>query len=88
MIPLMFLNATVDSVNGWVWGMPLIILCLGMGLFFSLWTRFLQVRHIKDMVTQLWQGETSESGISSFQGFAMALGGRVGVAVLKDTRPR
>ncbi|HAH06741.1 MAG TPA: sodium:alanine symporter [Elusimicrobia bacterium] len=74
----MELASIVDLVNGWVWGTPLVVLCLGAGVFFSFWTRFLQVRHIKDMVTQLWQGKTSESGISSFQGFAMALGGRVG----------
>ncbi|NTV72789.1 MAG: alanine:cation symporter family protein [Holophaga sp.] len=68
----------VDSINGWIWGLPLILLCLGAGVFFSVWTRFLQVRHFKGMVSQLWNGQSSESGISSFQGFAMALGGRVG----------
>ncbi|MDP2877703.1 MAG: alanine/glycine:cation symporter family protein [Holophaga sp.] len=71
-------QALVDRINGWVWGMPLILLCLGAGVFFSFWTRFLQVRHIKGMIMQLWHGKSSESGISSFQGFAMALGGRVG----------
>lgn len=70
--------ALVDAINNRVWGMPLVILCLGTGVVFSLWTRFLQVRHFRAMVGQLWKGKTSESGISSFQGFAMALGGRVG----------
>jgi AGCS family alanine or glycine:cation symporter len=74
----MDLHALVDRLNGWVWGMPLVVLCLGAGVVFSMWTRFLQVRHIKGMVTQLWKGQASDSGISSFQGFAMALGGRVG----------
>lgn len=74
----MDLSLLIDSINGKVWGTPLILLCLGAGLLFSLWTRFLQVRHLKAMVTQLFKGQASESGISSFQGFAMALGGRVG----------
>jgi len=74
----MDLHALVDHLNGWVWGLPLVLLCLGAGVVFSVWTRFLQVRHLKGMVTQLWQGQASASGISSFQGFAMALGGRVG----------
>ena len=74
----MELHALVDRINGWVWGMPLVLLCLGTGVLFSVWTRFLQVRHLKGMVKQLWQGQASDSGISSFQGFAMALGGRVG----------
>lgn len=71
-------QAVVDTINSFVWGPPLIILCLGAGVYFSLRTRFLQVRLIKDMVRKLLGGKTSKSGISSFQGFAMALGGRVG----------
>ena len=74
----MNLHALVDTLNGWLWGLPLVLLCLGAGVVFSVWTRFLQVRHFKGMIQQLWQGQASESGISSFQGFAMALGGRVG----------
>lgn len=74
----MDLHALVDHLNGWVWGLPLVLLCLGAGVVFSIWTRFLQVRHLKGMVTQLWTGQSSAAGISSFQGFAMALGGRVG----------
>jgi len=75
---LLDLHALIDVVNSWVWGYPLVFLCLGAGVFFSVWTRFLQIRHIKGMVKQLWAGEASDKGISSFQGFAMALGGRVG----------
>ena len=74
----MDLHVLVDRINGWVWGMPLVALCLGTGVLFSVWTRFLQLRHLRAMVTQLWRGQASDSGISSFQGFAMALGGRVG----------
>ncbi len=68
----------VDLINSYVWSTPLVLLCLGAGVYFSIRTRFLQVRLIKDMVGQLFRGRSSKSGISSFQGFAMALGGRVG----------
>jgi len=74
----MSLQHLVDLVNRYVWSTPLVLLCLGAGIYFSIRTRFLQVRLIKDMVGQLWQGKSSQSGVSSFQGFAMALGGRVG----------
>ncbi len=74
----MDLQKIIDAVYGYVWGYPLVILCLGAGIFFSIRTRFLQVRLIKDMVGQLWRGTSSKKGVSSFQGFAMALGGRVG----------
>lgn len=68
----------VDQISSFLWSTPVIVLCLGTGIYFSFRTRFLQVRLIKDMVSQLWHGQSSASGVSSFQGFAMALGGRVG----------
>jgi len=72
------LQAIVDTISGYVWSAPLVVLCLGAGVYFSIRTRFLQVRLIKDMVGQLFKGQASKRGVSSFQGFAMALGGRVG----------
>jgi AGCS family alanine or glycine:cation symporter len=75
----MNLQQLVDLINSYVWSTPLVLLCLGTGIYFSIRTRFLQVRLIKDMVTQLFQGQASQSGVSSFQGFAMALGGRIGI---------
>ena len=74
----MNLQQVVDLINSYVWSTPLVLLCLGTGIYFSIRTRFLQVRLIKDMVGQLFKGQASQSGVSSFQGFAMALGGRVG----------
>jgi AGCS family alanine or glycine:cation symporter len=74
----MDLQVIVDQINGYVWSFPLVVLCLGAGVYFSVRTRFLQVRLIKDMVGQLLRGQSSRRGVSSFQGFAMALGGRVG----------
>lgn len=72
---LLKLSADLDN---FFWGPVMIYLCLGAGIYFSLRMMFPQVRLIKDMVHQLFHGESSESGVSSFQGFAMALGGRVG----------
>jgi AGCS family alanine or glycine:cation symporter len=75
----MNLQQWVDLINSYVWSTPLIFLCIGAGIYFSIRTRFLQVRLIKDMVGQLFKGQASQSGVSSFQGFAMALGGRIGI---------
>lgn len=68
----------VNSINNVVWSSALIWLCLGAGIYFSLRTRFSQVRHIKEMVRLLFIGKKSEQGISSFQGFCTALAGRIG----------
>lgn len=70
--------ALTGKIAGLLWSKGLIYLCLGAGIYFSVLMKFPQIRLIKDMVTQLVGGKSSEKGVSSFQGFAMALGGRVG----------
>ncbi|GHG04828.1 sodium:alanine symporter [Deinococcus piscis] len=68
----------VNTLNGWVWSPALIYLCLGVGLYFSIRTGFLQVRHFGEMIRLLRDGRSSNEGVSSFQALAMALAGRVG----------
>ncbi|MBO8165141.1 MAG: alanine:cation symporter family protein [Brevibacillus sp.] len=63
----------------------MIYLCLGVGLFFSLITRFLQVRHLKDMVLLMFKGKSSDAGVSSFQALSIALSGRVGTGNIAGT---
>ncbi len=64
--------------NDVFWSTPVIYILLGVGLIFSILTRFLQVRHIKDMVKLMFQGKSSSAGVSSFQALAISLSGRVG----------
>ena len=73
------MEAFVSAVNDVVWSDALIYLCLGAGLFYSVLTRFAQVRHFKEMCKLLFSPNTSEKGISSFQALAVSLSGRVGV---------
>jgi AGCS family alanine or glycine:cation symporter len=68
----------VDSLNGIIWSPVLVYLCLGAGLFFSILTRFAQVRLFGEMVRLLFRGRSTEAGISSFQALAVSLSGRVG----------
>lgn len=74
----MGLEELVSQINGWVWSPALIYLCLGVGLYFSLRGRFLQVRHFSRMIRLLLDGKSSDQGVSSFQALAMSLAGRVG----------
>jgi AGCS family alanine or glycine:cation symporter len=68
----------VSEVSSFVWGVPIIVFLMATGLYFSFRTRFLQVRYFKRMILMLFHGKSSESGISSFQAFSLALSGRVG----------
>lgn len=68
----------VATINDYVWSEALIYLCLGAGLFFSILTRFAQVRHFKEMLRLLFSNKESDRGISSFQALSVSLSGRVG----------
>ncbi|KVT53813.1 alanine/glycine:cation symporter family protein [Burkholderia ubonensis] len=72
------MNQLVDTVNGIVWSPALIFLCLAAGLYFSVRTRFAQVRHFVEMLRLMRAGKASDAGISSFQALALSLSGRVG----------
>jgi AGCS family alanine or glycine:cation symporter len=69
----------VDFLNGLIWSKALIALCLGAGVYFSIRTRFLQVRQFKEMARLTFKGQKSDAGVSSFQALAMSLSGRVGI---------
>lgn len=72
------MNELVSAINGVIWSPALIFLCLGVGLYFSLRSRFMQLRHIKHMITLMFQGGATDAGVSSFQALTMTLAGRVG----------
>lgn len=72
------LNDIASFLNGFLWSPVLVYIAIGVGLFLSIGLKFPQFRLIKEMVRQLAKGSSSENGVSSFQGFAMSLGGRVG----------
>ncbi|MEW6762227.1 MAG: alanine/glycine:cation symporter family protein [Pseudomonadota bacterium] len=72
------MNELVNLINGWVWSPALIALCLGAGLYFSIRSRFLQLRHVREMTRLMMDGKSSDQGVSSFQALTMTLAGRVG----------
>ena len=80
------LEKIVNAVNDIVWSPVLVVLLVGAGLYFSVRTRFVQLRRIGQMVRLLFRkreanGETDakkRKGVSSFEAFCIALSGRVG----------
>lgn len=73
------MDEIITFLNSCVWSWPLVGLCLLGALYFSIGTRFVQVRHLGEMVRLLFKNDkTKKEGISSFQAFALALSGRVG----------
>jgi AGCS family alanine or glycine:cation symporter len=68
----------VSTLNGIIWSPALIYLCLAAGLFYTCWTRMVQVRQIREMWRLLLSNKSSAMGISSFQALTVSLSGRVG----------
>ncbi|MGM8212509.1 alanine/glycine:cation symporter family protein [Virgibacillus sp. W0430] len=68
----------ISKITDLLWASPLTYFILIGSLIFSIMTRFTQVRHFKNMVRTMFRGKSSESGISPFQAFTLALSGRVG----------
>ena len=79
------MESIVSFLNDIFWGPWFIYGIMLVGLFFSIITRFLQVRHIKEMFKLMFKGEKSEKGISSFQALSIALSGRVGTGNIAGT---
>lgn len=69
----------VESINAVIWSDALIFMCLAAGLWFSLRTRFMQLRGFTEMVRLTIAGEKSDAGVSSFQALAMSMAGRMGI---------
>ena len=81
-----FLNYLIDKGNTILWSYVLIVMLIGIGLYFTFRLKFVQFRMIKEMVRLLGEGISSNNGekkgVSSFQAFAISTASRVGVGNL------
>lgn len=73
------------EVAGILWSTPMIVFCLAVGLLFTILTKVVQVRLFKDMIKNIFAGEKSSAGVSSFQALAISLSGRVGTGNIAGT---
>ena len=63
-----------DALYTWC----LIYMLAGAGIYFTIRTRFVQLRLLKDCFTCMFEKKSSENGISSFQALMIATASRVG----------
>jgi alanine or glycine:cation symporter, AGCS family len=68
------INPLSNALNGLV----LVYLLLGVGIYFTVRTRFIQIRYFGRMLRQLRRSHRQDGGISSFQAFCVGLASRVG----------
>lgn len=65
------------KIAGILWATPMVILIIGVGLLFTIGTKGVQFRRIKDMFKSV-KGGKKDVGISSLSSFLVSVGGRVG----------
>ena len=74
------LAASLQTAADWITVHITMWVLIATGLFLTVITRGVQVRHLPDMVRQVGGSRSgAEGGISSFQAFAISLAARVGV---------
>ena len=76
----MCMNDILAKINDIIWSPALVVLLVGAGLYFSIRSRFVQVRRLPDMLRLVSPGHArkKDEGLSSFEAFCVTLSGRVG----------
>lgn len=80
-----FFNEIIAFTNDILWSYLLIALLIGVGLYFTVRTKFVQVRLLGEMFRLMGEGVGSskqKEGISSFQAFSISTASRVGTGNL------
>lgn len=73
-------TAWLGGLNDWLYTWVMILALVGTGIFLTIRTRALQLRHFVGMAKYLTQSRRgSRGGISSFQAFAMGMSTRIGI---------
>ncbi len=77
-----FLVLMTSDIDNFMYTYILVALLVFTGLYFTIRTRFVQIRYLKDMVVQLFEKRVNKGGraISSFQAMMVSTGSRVGTA--------
>ena len=77
-----WLSNVVSVINGYLWSYVLIAMLIGLGLWFSIRTKFVQIVQLREMCRLVTEGASAkprEGHISTFQAFCVSTASRVGV---------
>jgi len=76
--------AANDWLNNLVWGLPMLVMIVGTGLYFTIRLKFVQFTNFGRACREIWYkvrnpGETDEGDISPFKALSTAIASTVGV---------
>ena len=75
-----FITESIKALNGIVWGVPMLVLILGVGVYLMIGLKFMPIVKIKHGFSRLWQGRKSEEegDISPFNALMTSLSATIG----------
>ena len=73
------MNEILTKINDLAWSMPLVILIVGAGIYFSVRMKFPQFRYFKEMIRIMSSGGDSKEGLSPLKTFIFTAARSVGV---------
>lgn len=73
-----FINWVIGPINDLIWSYLLIALLLAIGIYFTIRTRFIQIRLFKEMLRVTIEKNPGNDGVSAFQAFTISAASRVG----------
>ncbi|MGL5368907.1 MAG: alanine/glycine:cation symporter family protein [Cetobacterium somerae] len=76
------LNSLINFFNDILWGYVLIVMLLFVGTYFTLKTKFVQIRYFGQMIKILGDSVGHKGGVSSFKAFCISTASRVGTGNL------
>ncbi len=80
------MQTLLETVNRIVWGAPALVLILGVGLYLSIRTGFVQIRLLPKAVRDFWSklkgDKTAAGGVTPYQALCTALAATVGTGNL------
>lgn len=72
-------NAMLESLDNFIWGLPLIVLILATGILLTVWLRGLQIRHLGKALRYIFHNEDDGEGeVTSFGALCTALSATIG----------
>ncbi|MGL4688398.1 MAG: alanine/glycine:cation symporter family protein, partial [Fusobacteriaceae bacterium] len=76
------INIVVDFLNDILWSYVLIAMLISIGGYFTIKTKFVQIRYFGHMVKLLGDSMGQKGGVSSFKAFCISTASRVGTGNL------
>ena len=72
-------NQWIETIDGWVWGFPLIVLIMACGIWLTIRVGALQIRHLgKALKFMVKNEEDGEGEVTSFGALCTALSAPIG----------